>query len=86
MASPHDCCGLKEWLCCGKPCYLRYALPLTSGIKDGATFLVAFRDAVDAYGQKHRLSKDQMAKFEQVNDDGLSLTGGGAKVLPGGEK
>ena len=60
-------------------------MPLAVGIKNGAQFLAAFRDAVDAYAQKHRLSKDQMAIFEQVNDDAMSLTGGGAKVLPSGE-
>lgn len=82
MAAPHNCCGLKTYLCCGKPCYYSFALPLTAGIKNGGEFLVQFRNAVDAYAQKHRLSKDQMAIFEQVNDDVMSLTGGGAKVLP----
>jgi len=68
-SSPCDCFGLKAYICCGNPCYVRASTPLLSGLKNSEIFLSAFKQAVDAYRHKHNLSGDQMAVFQDVNDN-----------------
>jgi hypothetical protein len=68
-SSPCNCFGLKAYLCCGNPCYVRASAPLLTGLKDSDVFLSAFKQAVDAYRYKHGLSGDEMAVFQDVNDN-----------------
>jgi len=44
-------------------------MPLLTGLKDSNVFLSAFKQAVEAYRYKHGLSGDEMAIFEDVNDN-----------------
>jgi hypothetical protein len=43
--------------------------PILSGLKNSTIFAAAMKQAVDAYQVKHGLPKNQMAIFQDVNDN-----------------
>jgi len=69
-AAPHNCLGLKTYICCGGPCYEQYGLPITSGLKDGKKLMLDFKKAVNRYVKKHNLDPAEMAIFEVVGERG----------------
>ena len=37
--APCSCCGLREYCCCGNPCYVKCSMPLMMGLKNSEAFL-----------------------------------------------
>lgn len=68
-AAPCNCFGLKAFLVCGNPCYVKSSVGLFGGLKNASAFLGASKAAVDAYAQKHNMPASQMAVFESVSDN-----------------
>lgn len=68
-AAPCNCWGLKAFLVCGNPCYVKSSVGLFGGLKNASAFLGASKAAVDAYAQKHNMPTNQMAIFESVSDN-----------------
>jgi len=68
-AAPCNCYGLKSFLVCGNPCYVKSSMGLFGGLKNAPAFLGASKAAVDAYAQKHNMPASQMAVFESVSDN-----------------
>lgn len=68
-AAPAEFFGLKSYLCCGKPCYTKCAVPFLYGVKDGKTFASAMKYAVNAYQEKHFIPQEQRAIFDHATED-----------------
>lgn len=68
-AAPCNCFGLKSYLCCGNPCYVDVSYPILNGLKNSSVFASAMKQAVDSYRVKHGLPTNQMAIFQDVNDN-----------------
>lgn len=70
LASPCNLWGCKEWICIGKPCYLRYAYDVTGPLsKEGAeSFVTILSAAMDQWraGPGSDIGGSQMAKFEML--------------------
>lgn len=83
MSAPCNYYNLKTCCCCGEPCYVDSALPISMGLKDGDALMAKFQASVDSYRIKHALPEKEMAIFRVVTDNvdigGISF-GGANKV------
>ena len=70
---------MKSYLCCGKPCFVKYALPFIGGLKNSDEFLQKWKGAMVAYKAKHRHLDGQLCKFWSVTDEQL-LLGKGVEI------
>lgn len=69
LASPCDCFGAKQCLCCGNPCYTCIAWPVIPAVSNGEKFLSAMKFAVVSYSRRVDIPEQYMAKFESVEDN-----------------
>lgn len=76
-AAPCNCCGIKLCLCCGPPCYLKFAYPLKMGIKDASGFLGQYKKSVELYkaGAGADIPAGEYAVFDNITDDVLTNIG-----------
>jgi hypothetical protein len=73
MAAPCNCFGLKQYLCCGGPCYLSCAVPVFGGVRNGASFLNAYSKTLDEYFTRTSLDASEKAIFEIVKDSEFDI-------------
>jgi hypothetical protein len=81
--APCNCLGLKEYCCCGNPCYVKFSMPLMMGLKNSEAFLAKYKAAIEAYKAKSGIVENEMLIFEVVSDN-VADFGGSKKVGVGG--
>merc|ERR1712187_907413 len=74
-AAPSSLCGLKKFLCFGGPCYMSCSYPLFSGVKNGASFLSKWDEALKKYAKKNGIDQGEMCIFEVVKDSEIDFHG-----------
>lgn len=78
--APCNCWGLKEYLCFGNPCYVKYSIPLVGGLKNPDQFLAHMKGATMAYQDKLNIPSSERVVYASVSDNIGDF--GGTKKVP----